>query len=93
MSEMSERVARLLMVARGCDEADSAAKVAFPCPFCHWSKEAKEESGCVVWAEKIIAAMREPTEAMLKAGGEYNCTGDYPNPGAAWRDMINEALK
>lgn len=49
-----------------------------------------------VWgdlAKAAIKAMREPTEAMLVAGGENNSTGDYPQPSVSWPAMIDAAMK
>jgi hypothetical protein len=55
-----DRVAAILMRARGCNEAGGAAESGkVPCPFCFWPLEANEESGCYVWADEIIAAMAE----------------------------------
>jgi hypothetical protein len=53
-----DRVAAILMRARRCNEAGGAAESGtLPCPFCFWSLDANEESGCYVWADEIIAAM------------------------------------
>lgn len=40
-------------------------------------------------ARAAIGAMREPTEAMDRAGWDTRCE----SPSSAWRDMIDEALK
>lgn len=66
MTQMIERIGRILMVARGCNQKGGAAEGdRFPCPFCSWDLDAKEESGCFSWAAKILTEIREPTEAML----------------------------
>lgn len=49
--------------------------------------------GMKILARAAIAAMRDPTEAMLLAGGDLNSMGDYPSPGISWERMIDEALK
>lgn len=54
-----------------------------------WAGEATKR----LWmrrAEAAITAMREPTEAMLKAGHYAAVEGD---PSGVWQAMIDEALK
>lgn len=97
MSEMVDRVAVVIAKARGCFDLDSAmAQTGFPCPFCLWDEEAKEESGCQFWAEQIIALMREPTLPMVEAPYKNRKrpeVGDDEINRMIWRFMCDEALK
>lgn len=45
-----DKVAAILREARGCEHS-------FPCGFCNWDLESKEESGCLTWADKILEAI------------------------------------
>jgi hypothetical protein len=42
------KLARFLKKIRECEPPG------FPCPFCYWTGEANEESGCLWWAEKFV---------------------------------------
>lgn len=102
MSEMVERVAALIATSRGCDDPESAKSKSggeMPCPFCLWDIEAEEESGCVTWARKMIAAMREPAEAQILAADHVmsklrpDCANSADVLVEANRIMIDEALR
>jgi|GEM_PF-5489367 len=97
MSEMVERVARLLREARGCEAPSIMQGDVIPCPFCRWGSDEDgkphEETGCFWWAERIIEAMREPTEAMLEAGAEGSGEDSRGVATGAWNAMIEAALK
>lgn len=41
----------------------------------------------------VIAAMRDPTEAMLSAGSSGSNCGENPDPDDVWRAMIDAALE
>ena len=95
MSEMVERVARAIWALNqdtDCPEYDQLAPHA---------KERADE-----WARAVIAAMREPTEAMVTRAGQfdferagtgsgYNETFDLRDGDVklVWQAMIDEALK
>ena len=103
MSEMIKRVALALKEGRGCDPSNE-----IPCPFCNWGPDDYtpefDETGCMWLARAAIAAMREPTEAMLDEGF-YDACGSvwhYDDMGAGfdkdgvkpfWQTMIDAALK
>lgn len=88
MSAMIERVARALCVKKGLnpDARNSAGYGALrpddPSFVSEWL-------GWTDLADAAIAAMREPTQAMERAGCQD--TGD--NPSEIWKLMIDEALK
>jgi hypothetical protein len=62
--ETVDRVARLLRVARNCEAPSTMEGDTIPCPFCHWGPDPggnpHEETGCIWWAEKIIAEITLP---------------------------------
>ena len=89
MTEMIERVARSLAGRRfACDQEGP-----IPCDICG------DEDGCVTLARAAIAAMREPTEGMVKGGrNTADCDVNvfasyYSDTIAFWRRMIDAALK
>ena len=74
MSDMIERVARALCVARGQDPVYAK----------HWMPEART----------AIAAMREPTEAIIRAHHLVPDDNDFDKRAADnWRNLIDAALK
>jgi hypothetical protein len=79
MNEMIERVARALCLRRGKidGESDLGDYVER-----HWSCHTEE-------ARDAIAAMREPTEAMVEAAGDAK-NSDWDE---IWHPMIDAALK
>lgn len=100
MNEMIERVARTIREGRQCGSREEPLHV--PCPFCNWEPDERtpdhDETGCMWLARAAIAAMREPTEAMVEAayasedtGYEFSHRGDEAP--AVWRAMVDEALK
>lgn len=91
MSEMVERVARAVCKANGTDPDNDDF------PPCDWRNYVPE-------ANAAIAAMREPTGAMIDAGANsYGvptpAIGSLPlsvlngQPSKAWKTMIDEALR
>jgi hypothetical protein len=85
MSEMVERVARAIYKA-SCDEAYDGERY-IPA----WDRmNASSKEVYLGFARAAIAAMREPTAAMVITGSN----GNYPDDIAAiWQDMIDEALR
>lgn len=79
MSEMVERVARAIYF-RGDDQGDTAWH---HCQL--WHRDVAREQ-----ARAAIEAMREPTEAMVKAAYGRERTGTERGN---WRAMIDAALK
>jgi hypothetical protein len=60
--EKIEALAQVFAKARGCfEDGAAAAKTGFPCPFCHWTVDAGDESGCITWAEIALEAL-EPAQ-------------------------------
>lgn len=61
--ELTERVARLLRVARGCEAPSVMQGDTIPCPFCHCGPDEDgnphDETGCFWWAEKIIKVIAQ----------------------------------
>lgn len=87
MSEMVERVARAL-----CRERSM--------PACSCKRDAGEckaptyvldECGRLRQARAAIAAIREPTEAMIRSG--FSRSEDMHDQAAVFRAMIDEAMK
>jgi hypothetical protein len=74
MSEMVERIARTLVATHGNLDDDDSDALA----------DYRED------ARAVIAAMREPTDAMADAAD--GCTTDE-SPTAIWQIMIDAALK
>lgn len=81
MNEMVERIARAIMLADGHNNPENPPR--FPTDF-----SAKEASEYRSAARAAIAAMREPTEAMLAASGRLN----HPRDAEIWRAMIDAVL-
>jgi len=78
MSEMVERVARVMWNAHVG-------------PTIAWDDNFWRDSD-IEWLERAriaIAALREPTEAMVAAANQLN----HPRDVEVWRAMIDEALK
>lgn len=76
MSEMVRRVKAAILLAEGHQEWDELAP--------HW------EETYTAMARAAIEAMREPTEAMDRAGAIYS---DCNAATRVWQVMIDEALK
>ena len=96
MSEMVERVIRgWLNVASDISDADLRASRE---PLTMRFETLDQFRNCI---RAAIAAMREPTEAMLMAGRAVEmkeaCAGDHafdhPDEGGIWRAMIDKALE
>ena len=92
MSEMVERVAKAIKATREC------AYDIFPCENCNVSFD-RYGAGCIFTARAAIEAMREPTEAMMKAGNSaaYDSQGSPSDwlgcdMDAVFRAMITAAL-
>ena len=82
MSEMVERIAIAVCEADGC----------------LWSEATDLDKGLYRdTARAAIAAMREPTDAMIGQGYGYAISyedeGVVESPSEVWRAMIDEALK
>lgn len=91
---MIARVAKAIREGRQCGTPQEPLTV--PCPFCEWEPHEQDgsETGCVWLARAVIAAMREPTEAMLIAGlDDYEFGGRTKDHVAHdYRAMIDAAL-
>ena len=90
MSEMVERVGRAID-PRGWETQDGLRQYSPD----YWASETQTEcrKELIARARRAIAAMREPTEAMTRAGWEH--TGDpcwLHNVADAWRAMIDAAV-
>lgn len=91
MSEMVERVAAAMYL-----HGPSTLVIPSGWPFPEWEEADQSIKDC--WrdyARILIAAMREPTEAMVVAAGKENELAATPEADAtaAWQTMIDEALK
>jgi hypothetical protein len=84
MREMSLRVARALVMEYLRQRDDDPFKATLTTD---WEPSEND----IMMADAAIAAMREPTEAMLQAAA----MDDIPDPTGrlAWVDMIDAALK
>jgi hypothetical protein len=95
MNEIIERVAQAIRTGRNCGTATEPLTV--PCPFCSWGPDdltpSFEETGCVWLARAAIAAMREPSKAMLSTGWQHTAHPCWEADVAdTWRAMIDAAL-
>ena len=88
MSEMVERVARAICV-KNCEDPDEASYgflgTGDPKSFA-WR-------GYIPHAIAALAALREPTEEMVRAAYDQTMNGIGSMPRAYWQAMIDEALK
>lgn len=85
-AELVERIARAICLANG-ENPDEICE--------DWMKEFSGWRGYVEEARAAIAAMREPTGAMIREGIiNIDCQEVLtPAPGPIWQAMIDEALK
>jgi hypothetical protein len=91
MSEMVERVARIVFDILAADpDWDDAYETREQAAACGNDDTSQEE--CREYARRIIAAMREPTEAMIEASNREWDGRMSARSAGVWQAMIDAAL-